>query len=240
MVQVEANGMLNSPRRLSTRDQQGTQRSDEDAELPLVLIVDDDERIRIALQELMMSVGMDTVCFASTRDLLASDLPDRPGCLILDVRMPGISGLDLQNQLAMSRDAKPIIFLTGHGDIPMSVRAMKAGAIDFLTKPVRDQTLLDAVSAGIAKDMAQRTTARVVKQYAERLATLTRRERQVFREVAALGRLNKQIAFDLGISEITVKLHRSNVMRKMGAMSVGELVRAWEALPEALRDDTPG
>jgi FixJ family two-component response regulator len=230
--------MLNNPRGLGVRDRQGTQRSGETAEQPLVLIVDDDERIRIALQELMMSVGMDTACFASTRDLLASDLPDRPGCLILDVRMPGISGLDLQNHLATSRNAKPIIFLTGHGDIPMSVRAMKAGAIDFLTKPVRDQTLLDAVTAGIAKDMAQRATARVVKHHTERLATLTRRERQVFREVAH-GRLNKQIAFDLGISEITVKLHRSNVMRKMGAISVGDLIRAWEALPEALRDETP-
>src|SRR5262249_23084010 len=153
----------------------------------------------------MLSVGIDSACFASTRELLDTDLPDRPGCLILDVRMPGSSGLDLQNHLAVSGDAKPIIFLTGHGDIPMTVRAMKAGAVDFLTKPVRDQTLLDAVSAGIARDIDQRASARVVKQHAGRLATLTRRERQVLREVAH-GRLNKQIAFDLGISEITVKL----------------------------------
>jgi FixJ family two-component response regulator len=135
----------------------------------------------------------------------------------------------------MNGNAKPIIFLTGHGDIPMSVRALKAGAIDFLTKPVREQTLLDAVSVGIARDTAQRATARIIKQHAERLATLTPRERQVFRAVAH-GRLNKQIAFDLGISDITVKLHRSNVMRKMEITSVGELVRAWEALPEHLRE----
>lgn len=203
-------------------------------EQPLVLIVDDDARIREALQELMLSVGIDSTSFASTRELLDSDLPDQPGCLILDVRMPGSSGLDLQNHLAMSGNAKPIIFLTGHGDIPMSVRAMKAGAIDFLTKPVRDQTLLDAVTDGIARDISQRTSAQVVKQYVERLAMLTPRERQVLREVAH-GRLNKQIAFDLGISEITVKLHRGNVMRKMQATSVAELIRAWEALPDHVR-----
>jgi len=204
-----------------------------DNERPLVLIVDDDERMREALQELMLSTGIDSATFASTRELLESSIPDRPGCLILDVRMPGTSGLDLQNHLAQIGNAKPIVFLTGHGDIPMTVRAMKAGAVDFLTKPVRDQTLLDAVAAGIARDAAQRATARVVRQHMERFATLTPRERQVFREVAH-GRLNKQIAFDLGISEITVKLHRSNVMRKMDAKSVGELIRAWEALPADL------
>lgn len=204
-------------------------------EQPLVLIVDDDERIREALQELMLSVGIDSACFASTRELLDAGVPDRPGCLILDVRMPGSSGLDLQNHLAMNGNGKPIIFLTGHGDIPMTVRAMKAGAVDFLTKPVRDQTLLDAVAAGIARDVAQRASAQVIRQHMEHLATLTPRERQVLREVAN-GRLNKQIAFDLGISEITVKLHRSNVMRKMHATSVGELIRAWEALPDHVRE----
>lgn len=202
-------------------------------ERPLVLIVDDDERMREALQELMLSAGIDTASFASTRELLDSNIPDRPGCFILDVRMPGASGLDLQNHLAMIRDAKPIVFLTGHGDIPMTVRAMKAGAVDFLTKPVRDQTLLDAVTAGIARDLAQRASSYVVRQHMKRFDTLTPRERQVFREVAH-GRLNKQIAFDLGISEITVKLHRSNVMRKMDAKSVGDLIRAWEALPSDL------
>jgi FixJ family two-component response regulator len=204
-------------------------------ERPHVLIVDDDESLRIALQELLMSVGLDATCFASPRELLEADLPRRPGCLILDVRMPGASGLDLQNHLAANVDAPPIIFLTGHGDIPMSVKAMKAGAVDFLTKPVRDQTLLDAVCAAIERDIVRRRNVMLVKKHVERLATLTPREREVFREVAR-GRLNKQIAFDLGISEVTVKLHRASVMRKMQAASVGELIRAWEALPADKRE----
>jgi FixJ family two-component response regulator len=205
------------------------------AERPLVLIVDDDEEVRTALQELMESVGLDAVGFASPRELLDSELPDRPGCLVLDVRMPGASGLDLQQQLAAKGNLKPIIFLTGHGDIPMTVQAMKAGAIDFLTRPVRDQTLLDAVTVAIERDIEQRADARRAKQHLDRFATLTLRERQVLREVTR-GRLNKQIAFDLGIKEITVKLHRGNVMRKMQAASVGELIRAWETLPGDLRD----
>jgi FixJ family two-component response regulator len=155
--------------------------------------------------------------------------------MVLDVRMPGASGLDLQHQLASKGNARPIIFLTGHGDIPMTVQAMKAGAIDFLTKPFRDQTLLDAVIAGIERDVAQRAQAEAIQQHVTRFATLTPRERQVLREVAR-GRLNKQIAFELGISEITVKLHRSNVMRKMRAVSVGELIRAWDSLPADLRE----
>jgi FixJ family two-component response regulator len=235
---MEANDMSYDTQGIRSRRQPLSHESRAATEQPLVLIVDDDERIRTALQELMMSVGIDSACFASTRELLDSDVPDRPGCFILDVRMPGSSGLDLQNHLAMNGDSKPIIFLTGHGDIPMTVRAMKAGAVDFLTKPVRDQTLLDAVAAGIARDTSQRAVARVVKQHAKRLATLTSRERQVFREIAH-GRLNKQIAFELGISEITVKLHRGNVMRKMEATSIGELIRAWEALPEDLREKRP-
>ena len=174
-------------------------------------------------------------CFASTRDLLDAGLLGTARCLILDVRMPGSSGLDLQHHLAASGNAKPIIFLTGHGDIPMTVQAMKPGAVDFLTKPVRDQTLLDAVTAAIERDVAQRARASARQTHVERLETLTPRERQVLREVAR-GRLNKQIAFDLGISEVTVKLHRSNVMRKMQAASVGELIRAWEALPADMRE----
>ncbi|MGO4125012.1 response regulator transcription factor [Inquilinus sp. YAF38] len=205
-------------------------------ERPLVLIVDDDEAVRSALQELMFSVGLDAAGFASARELLDTKLPDRSGCLVLDVRLPGTSGLDLQQQLASTGKIKPIVFLTGHGDIPMTVQAMKAGAIDFLTKPVRDQTLLDAVSAGIERDVAQRAQARVSRQHVDDHKSLTPRERQVLRAVA-LGRFNKQIAYDLGISEVTVKLHRSNVMRKMHATSVGELIRAWEALPVDLRDD---
>jgi FixJ family two-component response regulator len=203
---------------------------------PLVLIVDDDEDVRIALQELFLSVGLDALCFASTRELMDEELPKRPGCLVLDIRMPGSSGLDLQQQLAARGESKPVIFLTGHGDIQMTVQAMKAGAVDFLTKPVRDQTLLDAVTIAIQRDVTQTTEAQLVKRHAERFATLTPRERQVMREVAH-GRLNKQIAFELGISEVTVKLHRGNVMRKMQAASIGELVRAWELLPSDLRGE---
>jgi FixJ family two-component response regulator len=203
-------------------------------EQPVVMIVDDDAAVREALQELILSAGLEPACFASTRDLLASGVLDRPGCLVLDVRMPGSSGLDLQNRLAARGDAPPIIFLTGHGDIPMTVQAMKLGAVDFLTKPVRDQTLLDAVATAIEKDITRRKEALLVKKQIERLATLTPRERQVFGAVAR-GRFNKQIAFDLGISEVTVKLHRSNVMRKMQAASVGELIRAWESLPADMR-----
>jgi FixJ family two-component response regulator len=230
--------MPNEQQGLRPQRQPISAKNQAEEERPLVLVVDDDERIREALQELMLSVGIESACFASTRDLLDSNVPDRPGCLILDVRMPGSSGLDLQNHLAMNGDAKPIVFLTGHGDIPMTVRAMKAGAVDFLTKPVRDQALLDAVAAGITRDIAQRASARIVKEHAERLATLTPRERQVLREVVR-GQLNKQIAFDLGISEITVKLHRSNVMRKMQVTSVGDLIRAWEALPRHVREQGP-
>jgi len=209
-----------------------------DQERALVVIVDDDEKVREALAELMASVGLETACFGSARELLDSALPERPGCMVLDVRLPGLSGLDFQNHLASSGKAKPIVFLTGHGDIPMSVQAMKAGAVDFLTKPVRDQTLIDAIMVGIDRDIAQRAAAESVRQYVERHNTLTPRERQVLREVAR-GRVNKQIAFDLGISEITVKLHRGNLMRKMHAASVGDIVRAWEALPVSLREKAP-
>ena len=206
-----------------------------ETEQPLVIIVDDDAAVREALAELVLSAGFRPVCFASTRELLDADVLDNPGCLILDVRMPGASGLDLQRQLAQCGNPKPIIFLTGHGDIPMTVQAMKAGAVDFLTKPVRDQTLLDAVIEGIAMDAARRAEAVVVKRNVERLETLTPREREVLHEVAR-GRLNKQIAFNLGISEVTVKLHRGNVMRKMEAASIGELIRAWETLPAPMRE----
>ena len=217
----------------------GSSTSEPIDEQPLVIIVDDDAAVREALHELILSAGMEPACFASTRELLDAGLPERPSCLVLDVRMPGSSGLDFQSRLAAKGDAPPIIFITGHGDIPMTVQAMKLGAVDFLTKPVRDQTLLDAVNAAIEKDIARRKEGLLVKKHAERLATLTTRERQVFREVAR-GRLNKQIAFDLGISEVTVKLHRSSVMRKMQAGSVGEIVRAWEALPAALREAQAG
>jgi FixJ family two-component response regulator len=201
----------------------------------LVLIVDDDAAIRDALIDLMESVGLEAIAFASARELTESELPDRPCCLVLDVRMPGSSGLDLQQHLAAGGQAKPIVFITGHGDIPMSVQAMKAGAVDFLTKPFRDQSLLDAVTAGIKQDLASRAEAGLVKRQADRYATLTARERQVL-QLVAQGRLNKQIAFELGISEVTVKLHRSSVMKKMQAASIGELIRAWDTLPVELHE----
>ena len=203
---------------------------------PLVLIVDDDEEIRSALHELLLSVGLDACCFGSTQELLHADLPGRPGCLILDVRMPGASGLDLQQHLSLNGNTRPIIFLTGHGDIAMSVQAIKAGAVDFLTKPVRDQTLLDAVTTAIEKDILQRRAARLVQQHLDRYARLTPREREVLREVVK-GRLNKQIAFDLGISEITVKLHRGNATKKMQATSISQLIRIWELLPADIREE---
>jgi FixJ family two-component response regulator len=182
----------------------------------------------------MLSAGYNPMTVASTRELLEADVLGRPGCLVLDVRMPGASGLDLQQQLTSNGNPKPVIFLTGHGDIPMSVQAMKAGAVDFLTKPVRDQTLLDAVAAAIARDAAQVAEADATRRNIERLNTLTPREREVI-AAAARGRLNKQIAYDLGISEVTVKLHRSNAMRKLQLSSVGALVRLWESLPDLAR-----
>lgn len=206
-----------------------------DEDRPLVVIVDDDEAVRTTLEELMLSVGIEAAVFGSTRELLEADLPERPGCLVVDVRMPGSSGLDLQQHLAATGNPKPIVFLTGYGDIPMTVQAMKAGAVDFLTKPVRDQSLLDAVTTGIERDVAQRADARLRKEYADRHAALTPRERQVFRLVAQ-GRLNKQVAFELGITEVTVKLHRSSVMKKMEVSTIGELIRVWNALPPSLRE----
>jgi FixJ family two-component response regulator len=196
---------------------------------PLVLIVDDDEAIREALTDLLRSVGIETKSFGSTRELLDAALTDRPGCLILDVRLPGISGLDLQAQLARNANTRPIIFMTGHGDIPMSVQAMKAGATDFLIKPFRDQDMLDAVAAAIDKDMAQRRDAAAAKEVAALAATLTPRETEVMAAVVK-GLMNKQIAGLLGISEITVKLHRGSVMRKMAVRSVADLVRRAELL----------
>jgi FixJ family two-component response regulator len=202
---------------------------------PLVLVVDDDAAIRESLAELLLSVGIDSICFASTRAFLDAAVPDRPGCLILEVRLPGSSGLDLQSQLASVGNTKPVIFLTGHGDIEMTVRAMRAGAIDFLTKPFRAQALLDAVNAAIERDISLRAEARIIKGHTDRLATLTPREREVLGHVAR-GRLNKQIAYDLGISEVTVKLHRGNARRKMRAASLGDLVRTWDSLPPPLRE----
>lgn len=205
---------------------------------PIVIIVDDDAAIRQVVVELLESVDIDVMAFGSTRELLEAGIPDRPGCFILDVRLPGVSGLDFQHYLASIGVDRPIVFLTGHGDIEMSVQAMKAGAVDFLTKPVRSQTLLDAVAVGIERDRARRSAARTAKQHADLVASLTPRQRQVLRSVA-LGRLNKQIAYDLGISEITVKIHRGNLMRKLCARSVCDLIRLWEVLPQHLRECAP-
>lgn len=197
---------------------------------PLVLVVDDDGNVRDAIVELLLSVDVEAVAFGSTLDLLSKGIPDRPGCLLLDVRMPGLSGLDLQHKLASQGVFKPIVFLTGFADIPMTVQAMKAGAVDFLTKPFRDQALLDAVGQAIALDRRQREREDDLRVTQTLLAQLTPRELQVFQQVIA-GRLNKQIAFDLGISLVTVKLHRGNVMRKLKARSVGELIRIGDVLP---------
>jgi len=213
----------------------GRERAAAPSAAPLVIIVDDDEAVRQSICELLTSVDIEARAFASARELMDADILDRQGCMILDVRMPGLSGLDFQSQLAASGIPASIIFLTGHGDIPMTVQAMKAGAVEFLTKPVRDQTLLDAVNKAIATDRARRGETLVAQRNAELYATLTSRERQVMRAVVA-GALNKQIAYDLGISEITVKLHRSNVMKKMQAPLVAHLVRAWQTLPTDVRD----
>lgn len=204
---------------------------------PIVVIVDDEASVRDALAELIELAGLRCATYESTRQLLDSDALHSPGCLILDVRMPGTSGLDLQQYLAETGNTKPIIFLTGHGDIPMSVQAMKAGAVDFLTKPVRDQTLLDAVTKALSLDAMRRADAAVIKGIVERHETLTPREREVLQGVTD-GKLNKQIAFELGIREVTVKLHRGNVMKKMEVASVSELVRICDRLPIAVREES--
>jgi len=199
-----------------------------------VFVVDDDASIRDALGSLFRSVGLHAQLFASANDFLATPKTDAPACLILDVRMPGLSGLDCQRQLVEAGFHIPIIFMTGHGDVPMSVRAMKDGAFEFLTKPFRDQDLLDAVQYAIERDRGRRAAEGEVTDLRERFASLTAREREVMAWVVS-GRLNKQIAGEIGASEITVKVHRGHVMRKMKADSVADLVRMASRLGLALR-----
>jgi FixJ family two-component response regulator len=198
-------------------------------EQPVVFVIDDDPSMRDSLQDLLQSVGMEARVFKSTQEFLRAERPDAPGCLVLDVRLPGQSGLDFQRTLAASGIELPIVFISGHGDIPMTVRAMKAGAVEFLAKPFRDQDLLDAIQGGIERDRARRGDAALVAQLRERFASLTEREREIMALVVA-GRQNKQIAAELGVSEVTVKAHRGQIVRKMRARSLPELVRMADRL----------
>ena len=196
---------------------------------PSVLLIDDDPEFRDSVARLLRTVGLHTREFSSVPDFLKADPPEGPTCLVLDVRMPGRSGLELQRDLAAANRQVPIIFITAHADVPMTVQAMKGGAIEFLTKPFRDQDLLDAVEAGLARDRARRESERALAALKERYDTLSSRERDIMLHVVA-GRLNKQIANDIGIAESTVKVHRTNLMRKMKARSLPELSRMAETL----------
>jgi RNA polymerase sigma factor (sigma-70 family) len=201
---------------------------------PVVFVVDDDPSVRSSLKFLMSSVGLQVESFDSADALLQRKLPDAPSCLVLDVRLRGLSGLDFQRELAARNCHMPIIFITGHGDIPMSVRAMKAGAVEFLTKPFRDQDLLDAVRVALEKDRERRERKKEVSELKERFNSLTPREQKVISMVVA-GMLNKQIADQLGTAENTVKVHRSRAMEKMHAQSVAELVKMIDKLESSTK-----
>jgi FixJ family two-component response regulator len=196
---------------------------------PCVLIIDDDPTFRESVGRLLRSVGLETRQFSSVAEFFNAELADRPTCLVVDVRMPGQSGLELQRELSAANRQLPIIFITAHGDIPMSVKAMKAGAIEFLTKPFRDQDLVDAIDAGLARDRARRESEQALTELRNRFDSLSLREREIMIQATA-GRLNKQIAHGIGITESTVKVHRANLMRKMKARSLPELSRMADKL----------
>jgi len=211
-------------------------------EPPSVLIIDDDPEFRDSVARLLRTVGLQTREFSSVSDFLNADPSGGPTCLVLDVRMPGRSGLELQRDLAAANRQVPIIFITAHADVPMTVQAMKGGAMEFLTKPFRDQDLIEAVEAGLARDRARRESEKALAGLRERFDTLTSREREIMVQVAA-GRLNKQIAHDIGITESTVKVHRTNLMRKMNARSLPELSRMADMLnltPQRPQSAKPG
>jgi FixJ family two-component response regulator len=196
---------------------------------PIVFVVEDDASVRRALTNLFQSVGLEVELFGSASEMLENKLPDVASCLVLDVRLPGLSGLDFQAELAKAKIHIPIIFMSGHGDIPMTVKAMKGGAVDFLTKPFRDQEMLDAVLAAIEQDRKRRESDKKIADFQALLETLTPREREIFPMVSS-GLMNKQIAAELGLAEITVKIHRGHIMKKMGAKSLLDLVMKAETL----------
>ncbi len=200
-----------------------------DPAIPAVHVIDDDAGLRTALDSLFRSVGYATRLFGSAAEFMASGATAASGCLVLDIRLPGTSGLDFQDQLADAGVSMPVILMTGHGDIPMTVRGMKAGAVDFLPKPFREQDMLDAVATALAKDAEERAARSQSDGLRSRFDSLSARERDVMGRVAT-GKMNKQIAFDLGLSEITVKIHRGNAMRKMGAKTLADFVRMAETL----------